>query len=220
MKRFLLAVLTISITCGTAAMAQHGGHGGGTSGRPAGSTGTTGDSDAAGGLKSAIAVQATPEQAAEFRSMLQVSTAALAVVREAEPKLATGTYAKDSAVLGSGVKQARQSNALFLDSLSNAQDAGLKKPIKSLRKADASVGSSWETLARQLSSPKAANSKMEDAVQKLENALDKLHSGQVSLGAEMGVQMPKLATPSEAQPAPTIKPDENNASTLNLGRAR
>lgn len=195
MKRGLLMLLAFSIYCSPHGMAQHGGHNGGSSnGRQTGSPGTTVDSDATGDFKHAIAVQATPEQAAQFRLMLQAGEAAIAATRNAEQKFAAGMANPDSTVLESAIKQARQSNALFLDSLSNSQTSGMKKLIKNLRQADSGVGSSWEALAKQLQSPKAAPSKTEGAAQKLEKSLDRLRVEQANLGSEMGIQTPKSAT--------------------------
>ncbi|MGA3213362.1 MAG: hypothetical protein ABSD20_18815 [Terriglobales bacterium] len=204
MKRFLAIVLAISISCCSPAAAQRGGRGG-AGGQPAGATTAAGENDP-GGLKQAIALQATPEQATQCLAMLKDSEAAMAAIRNAEAGLVTGSFDVDSGGLESLVKKARQSNSKFLASLSDAQNSGLKKPIKDLRKADTGVGSDWEALAKQLQSSNAGNSKKEAAAQNLEKAMAKLHAAQADLGAEMGVQMPKAAAPARTQPAAPSAP--------------
>ena len=190
--RFALAA--ILVFCASSALGQHGGHGGGRRGAPgsAGSAGTsnTGLTD----FNHALAVQATPDQASRFLSLAKGTEAAR---KQAQDLLRLAAKADDPsefsrhvASLKDAVEEVQSGNRFFMKSFSKSQKSGLKEVTKKLDKADSEITKQKKVLNQSLGLPQGDDEGVAGLADKMEKALADFQAQQLSLGKEMGIQVP------------------------------
>ena len=193
MPRRVSVFVSLLLFVPLAVLAQYGGkHGGSTNG--AGKTTAPTDDPGLTGFKHAVAVQATEEQTVQFRLMTKSTEAARQQAHELQHP---GSSAGDSVALThkatalqSAVEDVQTENRGFRQSLSDAQEAGLKPLTKKLAKADAAVSKGAKALSQQLEQGPINSEGLMNAAANVEKALLTLQSDQLSLGKEMGVTSP------------------------------
>jgi chromosome segregation ATPase len=201
LRRFalLIAAIVLCLPCNLLAQRSgggHGGHGAPTGGGPSGAKGpgSQTDPDLLNNLHRAMAVQAFGDQPARFQSLAKSTENAKqeteALQQQASKPDSSIDYSPKATALARAIDEAQANNHDFLKSLSDSQRAELKDPVKKLEKADSDVTKEWKTLGQQLKRTKADDKRIADAAAKLAQALGKLHSEQLAIGAEMGLQRP------------------------------
>jgi len=187
--RFALAA--ILVFCASSALGQHGGHGGGRRGAP----GSAGTSDSSlQDFNRALAVQATPDQASRFLSLAKSTEAAR---KQAQDLLRLAAKADDPsefsrhvASLKDAVEEVQSGNRSFVKSLSKSQKSGLKEVTKKLDKADSEITKQKKVLNQSLGLPQGDDEGVVGLAYKMEKALADFLAQQLSLGREMGIQVP------------------------------
>ena len=187
--RFALAA--ILVFCASSALGQHGGHGGGRRGAP----GSAGTSDSSlQDFNRALAVQATPDQASRFLSLAKSTEAAR---KQAQDLLRLAAKADDPsefsrhvASLKDAVEEVQSGNRSFVKSLSKSQKSGLKEVTKKLDKADSEITKQKKVLDQSLGLPQGDDEGVVGLAYKMEKALADFQAQQLSLGKEMGIQVP------------------------------
>jgi len=188
------ALAIVVLLCSLSALAQHGGHGGGggRSGAPRGAGNTT-DS----GLQDfnhALAVQATPDQVSRFQSLAKSTEDAR---KQAQDLLRLAAKADDPndfshhvAALKDAVEVVQGGNKSFVKSFTKSQKSGLKELTKKLDKADSEITKQKKALDQHLGLPQGNDEGVASMADKLEKALADFQQQQLSLGKEMGIQVP------------------------------
>jgi len=169
-------------------LGQHRGQGGGRgAGRPAGAS----TSDDLKDFKRAIALQASPDQVAQFRQMTKSTEAARKAAQDLLQLASNASkpdLSKNSNDLSSAVEEAQTSNARFLQTFSGAQKSGLKDLTKKLRKADAEITKQSKPLGRAPGRSATDGPRIAGVVEKLDKALGDFQTHQSAIGTEMGIQ--------------------------------
>jgi hypothetical protein len=181
MKRVLgIVVLLLLGPCALLAQ-HHGNHGAGTANNPA--AGAT--SDDLSDFKLAVAMQATPEQAAQFRALTSSLVAARKSVREVSDLAASGGKPDfpHLQALSDAVDDVMSSEQKFLAGFSREQKSGLKPLTKKISKTDSDILKESKTLQQLTNSP--ANG----AVDKLDQALAELQTHHSEIAKQMGIQL-------------------------------
>jgi hypothetical protein len=191
-----LALGIVLLFCSQGALGQHGGHGGGRGGAPR-STGGGSTSDS--GLQDfnhALAVQATPDQVSRFQSLTKIAEVAR---KQAQDLLRLAAKADDAAefyqhvaALKDAVEDVQGGNKSFVKSFSKSQKSGLKELTKKLDKADSEVTKQRKALDQRLGLPHGDDEGVASMADKMEKALAEFQAQQLSLGKEMGIQVPAL----------------------------
>jgi len=171
------------------ALAQyHGGggghrHGGGDLSGP-----TTPDtrSNDIKGFERAVALQASPDQIAQFRRLSASTQAARQRTQEVLTGFATAKP-RNGETLANALQEAGWENEKFLDSFSKEQESGLKKFAKKIRKSDSELDHHSKAL-QALDFSAASDNEILASLQKLDKALGDLQSQQLAIAAEMGIQ--------------------------------
>jgi hypothetical protein len=192
----LAGLAAIVLLCTLAALGQHGGPGGG---RRSASSGTGSGATTDSGLRDfnhALAVQATPDQASRFQSLAKSTEEAR---KQSQDLLRLDAKADDPAdfsqhvaALKDAVEGVQSGNRSFVKSLSKSQKAGLKELTKKLDKADSEVTKQKKVLDRRLGLPQGDDEAVASLADKMEKALADFQAQQLSLGKEMGIQVPAL----------------------------
>jgi hypothetical protein len=187
-KAMLFAIVTILLLCPVSLLAQRAG-GGGRGGRGGSGNGpkpAPAESEEMKDFKKAISVQANEQQVSWFLALTKDTRAAR---NRAEDLAQHPATAKDqAATLAAAVEKARSESRDFLANLNDAQKAGLKALRKNVEKAESEVGKSWKTLNQDLGRSKVEDRRMTEETEKLEKALAKFETEQLSLGGKMGIQ--------------------------------
>ncbi len=175
---------------------QHGGHGGGRGGAPR-STGGGSTSDS--GLQDfnhALAVQATPDQVSRFQSLAKTTEAARKqaqdLLRLAAKADEPAKFSQHVAALKDAVEDVQGSNKSFVKSFSKSQKSGLKELTKKLDKADSEITKQKKVLDQRLGLPQGDDEGIATMADKMEKALAEFQAQQLSLGKEMGIQVPAM----------------------------
>jgi hypothetical protein len=191
-----LALGVVLLFCSRGVLGQHGGHGGGRSGAPR-STGGGSTSDS--GLQDfnhALAVQATPDQVSRFQSLAKTTEAARKqaqdLLRLAAKADEPAEFSQHVAALKDAVEDVQGSNQSFVKSFSKSQKSGLKELTKKLEKADSEITKQKKVLDQRLGLPQGGDEGIAGMADKLEKALAELQAQQLSLGKEMGIQVPAM----------------------------
>ena len=189
-----LALPAMLLFCTYGALGQHGGHGGGRRGA-SGSAGSAGTSDA--GLTDfnhALTVQATPDQASRFLSLAKSTEAARKqaqdLFRLAAKADEPAEFSRHVASLKDAVEEVQSGNRSFVNSFSKSQKSGLKEMTKKLDKADSEITKQKKVLDQSLGLPQGDDEGVAGLADKMEKALADLQAQQLSLGKEMGIQVP------------------------------
>ena len=192
-----VAVLTLGIVllfCSHELLAQHGGHGGGHGGAPRG-TGTGGTADSSlQDFNHALAVQATPDQVSQFQTLAKSTAAARKQAQDLLQLAAkadrTADFSRQTTALKDALEDAQGGNKYFVKSFSKSQKSGLKELTKKLEKADSEVAKQRKALDQQLGRTKGESVAIAGTADKLEKALTEFQTLQLSLGKEMGIEIP------------------------------
>jgi hypothetical protein len=195
LKRTVFLICAIAVLSGTPALAQYGGgggghrHGGGGSPSPSGPTPDTKNNDLKG-FERAVALQATPDQIAQFQ---RFSASTQVARKRAQDLLQLSTkgnqlnWINSTYPLTNDLEEAQADNEKFLASFSKEQEDGLKKLTKKLRKSDSEIEGENKGLRKDLDR-NTADGEIVARLQKLEKALGDLQSQQLAIAAEMGIQ--------------------------------
>jgi len=166
---------------------RRGGHGAGTARPPAGESSTDDLKD----FKRAIALQATPDQVAQFRRLTESTQVARKSVQDLV-KLAENASKADlfrsTDHLAGALDKAQTDNQNFLQSFSDVQKSGLKEITKKLGKANSDVTKRSKALTRDLERSRIAGQQISGAAEELDKALSDLQARQFAIGSEMGIQ--------------------------------
>lgn len=138
----------------------------------------------------AVALQATPEQIAQFKELTKSTEAAR---KAAQIVIEHADHAKEPdsslyAGLSDAVDEAQSSNLQFVRSFSTSQQSGLKVLTKKLSKANSDVSKQSKALAQELGRSKIDNKRIAPVVDKLDKALTGFQAEQFEIGKEMGIQ--------------------------------
>ena len=193
-----VAVVTLGIVllfCSHELLAQHGGHGGGRGGGAPRSTGTGGSTNSSlQDFNHALAVQATPDQVTQFQTLAKSTAAARKQAQELLQLAAkadrTADFSKQTTALKDALEDAQGGNKYFVKSFSKSQKSGLKELTKKLEKADSEVAKQRKALDQQLGRTKGESAAIAGTADKLEKALTEFQTQQLSLGKEMGIEIP------------------------------
>jgi hypothetical protein len=136
-------------------LAQRGGHGAAVGRPPAGASNPAPDNSDMKDFSRAIALQATPGQAARFQQLTKSTEAAKKEVQELV-QLAEKANKPDSsryADLNDKVEEAQSNNRQFVGSFSTPQQSGLKDLTKKLGKANSDLTKQNKALTQELERP-------------------------------------------------------------------
>ena len=163
-------------------LAQHSGHSMG--GMGSGSSGH--DMGAMKDMQKMMAVQATDEQKSQFQSWNQGTAGLKGQLEELRRAVATGNYSSQLDSFKAAVEKNSNSHHEFAGSLTPGQQAGLKKPLQKLGKANDELAQALTTATRELSQAES-NAKRAAKLGKVEKAVDKLLRKQKGIASEMGI---------------------------------
>jgi hypothetical protein len=142
-------------------------------------------------FKRAVALQATPDQAVEFRRLTESTQVARKSAQDLL-KLAENASKTDllrsSNPLASALEEVRTDNQKFLQSFSVVQKSGLREVTKKLDKSNSDVTKRSKALTRDLELSPTAGRQISEVAQKLDEALSDLQARQLAIGSEMGIQ--------------------------------
>jgi hypothetical protein len=170
-------------------LAQHGGRGAGAGPTTPAPSNPTPNSDISD-FNRAVALQATPDQIAQFQRSTKSTEAAK---KDAQTLIQLSQNASNSdssryTDLNDAIDDARTNNLQFMRSLSASQQSGLKPQTKRLAKADADISKQSKALAHESEQRPIDTKKIAGLVEKLDNALSAFQSEQTDIGKEMGIQ--------------------------------
>jgi vacuolar-type H+-ATPase subunit I/STV1 len=154
-----------------------GGMGSGSSGHP-----NTTMND----MQKMMAVQATDEQKSQFQSWNQNTAALKQQLEELRRAAATGDYSSQLDSFKAAVEKNNSGHHEFAGSLTQAQQAGLKKPLQKLGKTNDELAQALATATREISQADS-NAKRAAKLTKVEKAVDTLLREQKEIASEMGI---------------------------------
>jgi hypothetical protein len=207
-RKSLLLISVIFILIGAqSALGQYsGGHGGGhrhDGGSPSGPTADTASGDIKG-FERAVALQATPDQSAQFQRLSASTQDARRRSQQMLQVLASGKTLGNVDPLANAIEEAQSDSEKFLQSFSKEQEDGLKKLTKKLRKLDSELTARSRVLGRGLQNH-TPDEQLSAALQKLDQALGDFQSQQRALAAEMGIQGQDNLDRPDSQPVSVLK---------------
>jgi len=181
--RWMVAILLFAATQIT--VAQHRGTGATSGSKSSGNPAQDNDSDIKEFQKT-YALQATEEQKNKFHSWRENTEA----VKDRLQKLCAGVEPTDFSgqlnELQTAIEKSSSGYHDFVSSLTKVQQAGLKKPVQNLKKANDKLSKAVATALRELGQSKSGvkrSAKLEDA----ETAAENLLNEQKRLAAEMSI---------------------------------
>jgi vacuolar-type H+-ATPase subunit H len=172
-------------------LAQRGGHGVGGGRPPAGASNPAPTNSELKDFNRAIALQATPDQEAQFHELTESTEAARKEAQNLIQHTENGPNSSRYSDLNNAVEEARRDNQQFVRSFSAPQQTGLKPLTKKLSKSDSDVSKQGKALTQEVERSPTDGKKMADIVEKLDKALTGFQSGQLDIGKEMGIQPEK-----------------------------
>jgi hypothetical protein len=190
LNRFSVLVCQITLlACPSMLLAQRGNHGTGAGPTTPAPSNPTPNSDISD-FNRAVALQATPDQIAQFQRLTRSTQAAR---KDAQtliqlPQNASNPDSSRYPDLNDAIDDARTNNLQFMRSLSTSQQSGLKPQTKKLAKADADISKQSKALADESERRPIDNKRIAGVVEKLDNALSAFQSEQIDIGKEMGIQ--------------------------------
>ena len=194
----ILAALLVAPVAG---FAQHGGGGGGGHGIGGGGGlsggGRPSGVDAKDDLKDfhhAMAVQATPDQSAAYIAMIAGTEDASKKLHElaeqsSHPEKAAGLL-QQATVVSQALDKARDENKKFVDGFSKPQKNGLKDLTKRIEKADSELAEQTRSLPGKNADGAIDGKLVNASAENVDKALTNFYNLQLSLGREMGVELP------------------------------
>jgi murein L,D-transpeptidase YcbB/YkuD len=192
-RSLVLLCQIVLLMCPSTLLAQRGGH---SAGHPAtGASNPTPNTSDISDFNRAIALQATPDQIAQFQ---QLNKSTEAASKEAQnliqhpenqpPENATRPNSSRYTDLSNSLDEAQTNIQHFVSSFSTAQQSGLKPQIKKLSKADSDVSKQSKTLAQELERSQIDDKKLAAVAEKLNKTLTGFRAELIDLGKEMGIQ--------------------------------
>jgi hypothetical protein len=174
--------------CPSTLLAQRGGHSAG--GPSTGASNPTPNTSDMNDFNRAIALQATPDQIAQFQ---QLNKSTEAASKEAQnlvqpSKNASTPNSSRYTDLSDTVDETQTDIQHFVSSFSSAQQSGLKPQIKKLSKADSDVSKQSKALAKELERSQIDDKKLAAITEKLDKSLTGFRTELIDLGKEMGIQ--------------------------------
>jgi hypothetical protein len=166
---------------------RRGGRGAGTARAPAGVS----TPDDLKDFKRAVALQATPDQAFQFRRLTESTQAARKSAQDLSQlaeKVSKTDLLRSTNPLASALEEVQTDNQIFLRSLSAAQKSGLKDVTRKLGKANSDVTKRNKALTRDLERSSIAGREISGVAESLDKALSSLQARQLAMGNEMGIQ--------------------------------
>src|SRR5262249_15738972 len=97
---------------------------------------------------------------------------------------------QQSLLVDQALKKARDGNRKFLESFSKAQKSGMKDLLKRMDKADSELADDARGLPTPTADPVPDNKQIANVAASLDKALDNFSDAQLSLGRDMGIQLP------------------------------
>jgi hypothetical protein len=137
----------------------------------------------------AMALQATPQQAAAFQSALKSTEAAKAEMQgllRALGNADAADSARSASALDQALTAARSANNDFQDAFSPAQKSGLRDPLKRFAKADSDLDQEQKRLDQSLAA-KSAAAEVSANAGRLDRVLTDFHEQQLALGRRMSI---------------------------------
>jgi len=188
LNRSSLLICEIALlVCPQALLAQRGGHGGGVGRAPAGASNPAPNNDI-NDFNRAIALQAIPDQVAQFQQLTKSTEAARKKAQNLIQHTGNNADSSGYADLSDAVDETQSNYQRFLGSFSTSQQSGLKPLTKKFSKADSDVAKQGKALTQELSRSLVDSSKIANVVKKLDDALGSLQAEQLEIGKEMGIQ--------------------------------
>jgi hypothetical protein len=142
-------------------------------------------------FKRALAVQAAPDQVADFRLIAKNTADAIQQAHSLQEKTATASdgtgFYKPASALKDAIDQIENDSHAYVKGFSKAQTVLLKDNIKKLNKAESEVAKESKGLDEQLKRPAIAPGELADIAGRLEKALTELQTQQFNLADEMGI---------------------------------
>jgi valyl-tRNA synthetase len=172
------------LMCTSTALAQHQGQQGGPGHSP-----SKGNSDDLRDFKRALALQAYPDQANQFKQLATSTQAARKATQELLQLSANANnhdFAHSAEAVSSAVEQAQADNDKFVSTFTKVQKSELKNLTKKLEKAKSEVSKESKAL-----NPAAANSdarQIAGVAERLDKALGDFATVQDGFASEMGIQ--------------------------------
>jgi hypothetical protein len=142
-------------------------------------------------FKRAIAVQATPDQVAEFERLsksMQAARKGAQDLRQFADKQSPGDLFHAADLLTVAVGDVQTDNQRFLRGLTPLQKSGLKDATRKLSKADTAVSRHNKALTQHLGRSTLDSNYVASLAEKLDTALGDLEAGQLALATQMGIQ--------------------------------
>lgn len=139
-------------------------------------------------FKLALAVQADPDQTAQYLSLAKNTEAARKQAHDLQQIAAGADVSKQANDVKSAVEQASSDNQDFMHTLNKNQKTLLKELVKKYEKADSELAKQSKSFSQEVGSGKVDSSQLTVAAQKLEKALTDVQTQQKSLAGEMGIQ--------------------------------
>ena len=187
-RSLVLLCQIVLLMCPSTLLAQRGGHG---AGRPStGASNPTLDTSDMNDFNRAIALQATPDQIAQFQQLNKSTEAASTEAQNLVQPLKNASTPNSSRYtdLSDVVDEAQTNIQHFVSSFSTAQQSGLKPLVKKLSKADSDVSKQSKALAHELGRSQINDKKLVAVTEKLDKALTGFRAQLIDLGKEMGIQ--------------------------------
>jgi hypothetical protein len=183
---WLVCGITLLMSPHTLLAQRRGGPGAGTARVPTGVS----SSDDLKDFKRAVALQATPEQAVQFRRLTESTQAARKSAQDlSKPAEKAGNPDLFRSIpLASALEEVQADNQRFLQSFSAVQKSGLEEVTKELRKDNSDVAKPNKALTRDLERSQIAGQQISGVAEKLDKALSDLQARQLAIGSEMGIQ--------------------------------
>jgi vacuolar-type H+-ATPase subunit H len=201
--------LAIVLLLAPSALAQYGGGGGGggqhhnRGGSGSGPTPDTSSGDIKG-FERAVALQATSDQVAQFRTLMASTSEARKRTQEMLQLAVSGKSFGNADKLADAIEEAQSDNQKFLQGFSKEQEEGLKKLTKKLRKSDSELSGQTKALVRGVER-RTSDDQLAPALQKLEKTLSDFQSDQLAVAAEMGIQDQTNSEQPQSQPVGALQ---------------
>lgn len=185
----MLVLASAFLFCTNLALAQHHGGHAGPGGLPGGISRPDGvdEKDSLKDFHEAMAVQATDQQAAEFRVLAKntddTKTKLEALAQQGSKSGSPNQNVVTASQLDQALESVRTASKKFVDGFSAAQKSGLKDSLKRLAKSDSDVEAEQKKLDQALQSTSGTPVQAEG----LDKAFADFSSQQLALGREMGI---------------------------------
>jgi hypothetical protein len=187
-RSLVLLCQIVLLMCPSTLLAQRGGH---SAGRPStGASNPTPNTSDMNDFNRAIALQATPDQIAQFQQLNKNTETASKQAQDLMQPSENTTRPNSSRYtdLSDAVDETQTNIQHFVSSFTTTQQSGLKPQIKKLSKAESDVSKQSKALAKELERSQINDKNLVAVTEKLDKALTGFRTELVDLGKEMGIQ--------------------------------